>query len=394
MTETTSSVAKAFTFVRSGPLSWLVSRLGLRMTARQLVARAAWAAVLVTWLPLFVLSLVQGQAYGHGLTIPFIKDLAVNVRFLVALPILFMAENRVDERWKLVVREFLGGRLVSDADVPKFEALLLRIERLASQVWPGVALLVIAFVPSAFIKTELLMHDVSSWHTVGPEPSPLSPAGWWFSFVCTPVYRFLLLRWIWRLLLVAILMWRVSRMQLALVPSHADLAAGLGFLAHGQKAFAPVIFAGGVAVAAQVANAIAHQGATLASMRVPMLGYGVFAIVLLIAPLLVVTPVLMRVKAKALLEYGRLVTLHNQDFDRKWIYGGADADASMLGDSSPCSMIDLGSSYTVITRMSLVPLDRHALLFLALAATLPMVPVVLWATPADKLLAVVIKMLG
>jgi hypothetical protein len=38
-------------------------------------------------------------------------------------------------------------------------------------------------------------------------------------------------------------------------------------------------------------------------MKFPMITYGVLAIILLVAPLLVVTPVLVKIKKKALLEY-------------------------------------------------------------------------------------------
>ena len=111
----------------------------------------------------------------------------------------------------------------------------------------------------------------------------------------------------------------VSRINLYLVATHTDMAAGLGFLSQGQKAFSPIVFAGGAVLASQVGNAIAYQDASLSSMKLPMITYGVLAIIILIVPLLVVTPVLLKIKKKALLEYGALVTNHNQQFDQKWI---------------------------------------------------------------------------
>ena len=95
------------------------------------------------------------------------------------------------------------------------------------------------------------------------------------------------------------------------------MAAGLGFLSEGQKAFSPIVFAGGAVMASQIGNAIAYEGATLSSMKLPMIAYGVLAMLFLIVPLLVVLPVLRKVKRKALLEYGALVTHHDQLFDTK-----------------------------------------------------------------------------
>src|SRR5215831_13561293 len=220
------------------------------------------------------------------------------------------------------------------------------------------------------------MSGISSWHTIGIGSSELSRAGWWFNYVSAPLFRFLLLRWVWRLSLATFLLWLISRMRLYLVATHTDMAAGLGFLSQGQKAFSPIVFAGGTVIAAQVANTIAYQGATLSSMKFPMLAYGVMAIIILVAPLLVVTPLLVNVKKKALLQYGALVTLHDQQFDQKWIQREQSPDEVILGHPDASSLIDLGSSFTVVREMRIIPIDKQDLVALALAAALPMAPVV------------------
>jgi len=244
------------------------------------------------------------------------------------------------------------------------------------------------------LKTELLMSGVSNWHTVDVGSGEVSLAGWWFNLVSTPVFRLLLFRWLWRLLLWTSFLWRVSRLNLYLVATHTDTAAGLGFLSEGQKAFSPIVFAGGAVIAAQVANTIAYQGATLSSQKLPMIAYGVIAVILLVAPLLVIAPVLLRIKRQALREYGALVTIHNQLFDQKWIQKKEPSDEVILGSHDPSSLFDLGGSFTVIRQMGIVPIDKPTLITLAVAAALPMVPVVLYATPADELVRAVLKMLG
>ena len=224
--------------------------------------------------------------------------------------------------------------------------------------------------------------------------SEVSPAGWWFNVVSTPFFRFLLLRWLWRMFLWTSFLWRVSRIKMHLVATHTDMAAGLGFLSDGQKAFSPIVFAGGAVVAAQVGNAIAYQGATLSSMKFPMIAYGVLAIIVLIAPLLVLAPVLHKIKKKALHEYGALVTIHNQLFDRKWIQKQQSAEEELLGNADASSLADLGHSFNIIRQMAIVPIDKPTLIMLTVAAALPMVPVVLLATPTDELVRAVLRMLG
>jgi hypothetical protein len=394
MVETKPSLTETFSLTRGGPLQWLLVRLGYAGDERPLVVRRALLAVVITWLPLFVFSAVDGWAFGHRVKIPFIRDFAVNVRFLIALPILILAESGIDRQWRIAVQEFLRSKLVADADVPVYEALLEKSKRLRDLVLPELLLFVGAFLPSLFFRTEPLMSGVSNWHTIGIGVGDLTLAGWWFNFVSAPLFRFLLLRWIWRLSLGTILLWHVSKMKLYLVATHADLAAGLGFLSQGQKAFSPIVFAGGAVIAAQVGNSIAYQGATLSSMKLPIIAYGVLALILLVAPLLVVTPLLVEVKKKALLEYGALVTVHNQEFDQKWIQEEPSSNKILLGHPDPSSLIDLGSSFTVIRQMGFIPIDKQTLLTLALAAALPILPVVVLVTPVDQLISLVLKMLG
>jgi hypothetical protein len=389
----TSSIAEDFSITRGGALHWLLVRLGQAGDGRRLVLRRALAAVLITWLPLLILSAVDGVAWGRQIRIPFLRDLAINVRLLIAVPILILSESRIDRRWRNLVLEFLRTELVIREVLPSFEKVLQRTARWRDSVVPETVLALVAFIPSLFIvKTELLMSGISNWHTLGT--GAVSAAGWWFNLVSTPVFRFLLLRWVWRLFLWTSFLWSATRIKLYLVATHTDLAAGLGFLSEGQKAFSPIVFAGGAVVAAQVGNAIAYQGESLSHLKSPMIAYGVLAVLFLVVPLLVVVPVLLKVKRKALLQYGAQVTIHNQLFDQKWIHNNRPPGETLLGNPDASSLADLGSSFNVVRQMQLVPIDKPTLIALAISAALPMVPVVFYATPMDELVRALLKMLA
>jgi len=94
MAEVKSSVAERFSITEGGPLHWIEVRLGQAGYERRRAVRRALLGVLVLWLPLLVLSLMQGQAYGSQIKIPFLRDFAVNVRFLIAVPDLGRIGNR------------------------------------------------------------------------------------------------------------------------------------------------------------------------------------------------------------------------------------------------------------------------------------------------------------
>jgi len=332
---------------------------------------------------------------GTSVKVPFLLDYAVQVRFLIALPILILAESGIDRRWQIITQQFLHSGLVDEEEIAPFERIIQQITRLRDRVLPEMLMVVMAYLAPLFLgKTEVLMHGITSWHMLGGASEELSLAGWWFRLISAPLFRFLLLRWIWRMFLWTLFIWRVSRIRLYLVATHSDLAAGLGFLSEGQKAYSPIVFAGGTVIAGSVLNAIRYEGETLSSLKVAMIAYGVLAVILLVVPLFVVTPLLLGVKRKALREYGSLVTHHNQSFDSKWIRDQRHGGGEILGNPDASSLIDLGSSFTVIRQMGIVPIDKPTLVTLALAAALPMLPVVLLVTPADEIVHAVLKMLG
>ena len=210
-----SSVAEAFSLTRGGPLYRLQLRLGAAKEERTQVARRALVAILVTWLPLLLLSAAQGLVFGKHLQVPFIKDFAVYVRFLVALPLLIVSEVWIDPRLRITVNHFLKSGLVKEADLPSFEALIGRVTRLRDRVLPEMVMLVLAYLPSLSIHNpEILIRHSDSWHFVSG--GTLSYAGWWFGLISVSAYRFLLLRWVWRMFLWASFLWRVSKFDLVL----------------------------------------------------------------------------------------------------------------------------------------------------------------------------------
>lgn len=381
------TVSENFSLIRGGPFHRVLAALGQSSDERRKVVVRAIAAVTLCWLPLLILSLVLGVAFGTKVRIPFLFDYVVHLRFLIALPILILAESSIDRRWRTLAGQFVRTGLVRNEEIEKFEAIIERITRLRDSVFPELLMLPLAYAAPLFLgRTEVLMGGITNWH--------IGVAGLWFRLVSAPIFRFLLLRWFWRMVLWTLFLARVSRLRLYVVATHTDLAGGLGFLSDGQKAYGPIVFAGGTVIAGSVLNAIRYEGQTLSSLKTAMIAYGVMAVLLLVVPLLVVAPLLAKVKRKALWDYGGLVTKHNQLFDAKWIGEQHKTEEVILGNPDASSLVDLGGSFAVIRQMGIVPIDKPTLLTLALAAALPMLPVVLMVTPAYEIVQALLKMLG
>jgi hypothetical protein len=257
-------------------------------------------------------------------------------------------------------------------------------------------ILIVAYLPSVWIHNpEVLIRHSSSWHFVQTAPGQtLSYAGWWFGLISVSAFRFLLLRWVWRMSLWASFLWRISRLDLVLIPTHPDMAAGIGFLSEAQLRFGLIAFACSTAIAGQMANAIAYEGATVGGLKFAIIAYCVIATLLLAAPLLLLAPTLRPVKIRGLLEYGALANGYTQTFDAKWVHGRRPEGETILGSSDIQSLADLGSSYAIVRGMRVVPIDKGTLIGLAGAAVLPMVPVLLFGTPADQLIQTLAKLLA
>jgi len=86
-----------------------------------------------------------------------------------------------------------------------------------------------------------------------------------------------LLRWYLRLGIWFQLLWRVSRLNLRLLPTHPDHAGGIGFLGMSSYAFAPILFAQGTVLAGLIASRIFYQGESLMSFRLSIAAWLVFS---------------------------------------------------------------------------------------------------------------------
>ena len=374
-----------FSVVLGGPLYQLMRRTRLSDDTLALVHRRILATLIITWVPLLVLSLVEGTAWWGKVTVPFLANAEVQGRFLLAMPLLVIAELGVHLRMRSLVTQFFKRELVAEEDRSRFRAAVDSALRLRNSVAAEVLLIVLIYAAGIPMR-EYLAVDASTWAAGdGSRVVNLSMAGWWHALVSVPVFQFLLLRWYYRVFIWARFLVQVSRIELKLVPTHPDRVGGLGFLTNVVYAFTPVLLAHGVLLAGLLADRIFFDGAKLTQFYVEIVGAVALLVFLVLFPLMAFVGQLARVKRVGLGEYGGFAQRYTREFDAKWLRG-SEAGEPLMGSADIQSLADLSNSFQVIREMRFVPFSKETVLQLAIVTAAPMTPLLLTMISLEELL--------
>lgn len=380
-----------FSLVLGGPLFQLLVRSRLATPALELMKRRIVCISLLAWLPLLLLSLLADKAWGGG-GLPFMYDLEMHARFLVALPLLIGAELLVHRRLRLVVGQFIDRDVITQAALPRFKAAIASAMKLRNSVAMELSLFILIFVGGYYAWSTVsgvakIGTGTGSWYATATDGNTqISPAGYWYTFVSRPLFQFILIRWYFRVFIWARFLWQTARLELNLIPTHPDRAAGLGFLGGSSSVFVPLLVAHGTLLAGLIANQIFFAGAKLTDFRMEVFGVLVLLLLLVLGPLLAFSPRLMQAKRTGLREYGTLASNYVREFDHKWVRGGAAGDELLMGNADIQSLADLGNSFQVIRDIRPIPFGRDTVLQLIIFTLIPVMPLVLTMIPMDELI--------
>lgn len=384
-----------FSLVQGGPFFRLLYRAHLYGDGLALLRRRVIAISLFAWLPLLVLSALSGKMLGGEATIPFLKDVEVHVKFLIVVPLLIIAELVVHQFLRPLVAQFLKQDLIPESARPRFDAAVASALRLRNSLLAeGVLLVLVYGIGVLVVWRHYNVLDATTWYaTPSAGGSTLSLPGMWYGFVSMPIFQFLAIRWIYRLLIWARLLWQVSRLDLNLVPIHPDRAGGLGFLSNVLYAFMPLAAAFGAIISGILANRILFAGARLPEFKMQIAASVIFLILIFVGPLLVFGGRIAQVKRTGLLEYGALAQRYVRDFDTKWLRGGVTADETPLGSKDIQSLADLANSFEVVRTMRMAPAALQDIIFVAISVLVPIAPLLLTMMPLEQLLKLVFGLL-
>jgi hypothetical protein len=346
------------------------------------------ASIAITWLPLLIISAVATDV-GGSTHISFFRDIEVHARFLLALPILIVAERLVHSRTRPLVRRFLEWRIVLPKDKALFQKAVESAIKIRNSVFVELVLLLAVYTIGLWFWS--YRSDLGpNWYELPGGKWKLTAAGYWYVFVSLPIFQFILLRWYMRLFIWFRFLWQVNRIELNLLPSHPDRCGGLSFLGKSSYAYSPILVAQGTILAGIIANRVLYHSEKLVSFKLQIVGLIAFFIVAVLGPLLMFTPRMAHARRKGLADYGLFAQRYVESFDQKWVQHASPSE-ELLGTGDIQSLADLGNSYQVVREMRVVPFALQDVSRLAVATAIPLAPLLLTVFSFEELITRVIK---
>ena len=175
----------ALLLTEGGPGAAALRRLHLTTPLGVGSRRAAVVLAAVAWVPLLLLSATQGL---------LLHRILAHVRFLVAVPVLLLAEIPIGARLRRVASHFVEAGLVRTRDHERFAAIIADTLRFRDSRVAELVVLAAAYI-GTFGMLAGSFQGGSTWHAPGPAEG-LSHAGYWYALVALPIFQFLLYRWI------------------------------------------------------------------------------------------------------------------------------------------------------------------------------------------------------
>jgi hypothetical protein len=339
------------------------------------LGRQILTAIALTWLPIMAFGLFEEHVAKRPE--PLLHHAAVHVRLLVAAPVFLGIDQMFPRACRVILGQLVLKSFIPRDAEPTFERIMRSASRLADSWVPEAVLMLLSIGLGVGVLTGLLP-------TTGvPVQRSHSPAQLWYALTDWPFVQFLLWRSLWRWLVWVRILFGLSRIRLALVPTHPDRRAGLSFLrlpSLGYCAF--LLFAVASILCAEWGEKLTFS----ASLRgfAPVLA--LFASVgglIAFGPLLAFAPQLFLARRRGIIDCGGRACDDGRRFQRR-VAGAREEDAQR--DAVEMSALaDVGAVYReAVDRLQIVLVDRRDVIALLSATLLPVVPMMFLRVPLEE----------
>jgi hypothetical protein len=320
-------------------------------------------------------------------------DLASHARYLVAVPLLILAESFCLPGLAGIANHLGAAGLVAETSRARYQELLDSTRRLLASPVTGITIIALAYALTVLMPLPVTAGGDTTWAAPTSLGSKgLSLAGWWRTLVSHPLFSILQIAWVWRIILWGRFLYGVSRLDLKLSPAHPDGVGGLGFFGGSLRFFLVPALALAVPLAGAVAQEIQYGGRTLFDFRFIIAALLLAELLLFTAPLFFLTPKLIGERARGVFQYGALAAAVGERFERRWLREiGSVADDTAMAVPDFSATTDLYSIAANVNQMQVVPASLPQIARLIVAVLLPFLPALVMTMPVKDILEHVAK---
>ncbi len=362
-----------------------VNKIGSKSTLRKIIFYTG-----LTWIPLAILTTLEGCFWGNKVDVPFVNEFATHIRLIVAIWILVVAEGIVDKRVKYSVNQFNKSGILSKSGKEKFEQAKVIADRMCESYWAeGIILFLI--IANLVFRISINSMDLTTW--ILPDkynPSTISLAGYWALIISYPVFQFIILRWFWRWIIWLRLLFLIAKVDLRLLPIHPDKSGGLGFLGESPLPFSIFTFVLSIIFSGMVAERIIFLGETVQDQYPLIAIFILFCIIINLAPLLPFIGPLISARSKGISDFHAMVAHHHREFEMKWLSGELQNKEDLLGHPDASSTADITSVYDLVENMTIFPFNLKTMAVTVFISIIPIISIFTIQLP----LADILKMLA
>lgn len=357
----------------------------------------ALAGICFAWLPLLVLTTIEGTLYDR-VSMPFLEDVAMHARILIALPVLILIRGVIDLKTTSVIKYLTDSLLDGDEQQKMLSATLPRMRKLACSSLTEITLILLVagsvfslYQSGAFAG---LLGGSTSWKFVNTQDgSMMSLAGKWAAFVSIPFFQFLLLQWLWRYIVWIMLLYHFAKSPLKLLPTHADRSGGLGIIILAQRSFSFIFFAGSMVISGQLIVLIMNSPDAIQMVQRVGIGYMILCLMLLLLPLVFFIGRLVKTKQSGLLRLSKLGTEMSRTFESDWLTDLPFEKRIEDRRVDPSMAYDYSSMYDVLQQLRVVPVTVRDVISMAVSIAIPFLPILFVYFSAAEVLAKIIGLL-
>ena len=292
---------------------------------------------------------------------------------------LLMIKLTIDSK-VITVAKYLSETLMAPGERQQIlNTAFQEAKKLRSSVWTEITMMLIVIGANiSLVKGGVysgLESGTGSWMASTEEGTQtLSFAGDWALFISIPLFQFLLLRWLWRYFAWVLLLFRLSKARLNLLPYHADRSGGLGIIILAQRNFNLIFVAYSIVLSGELIAQLTKDPDAFNSIRSVVIGFIVICLIVVLFPLLFFTGKLLKTKQHGLLDLSNLSVDLSRRFEKEWINDLPIERRIAEKQVDPSMVFDYSGIYESVQKLRIIPVTLRDIIGMGITLFVPFIP--------------------